>query len=75
MDGNTRRTVWCELESMGCTSGVGPELGLVFLQGWISVVEEVQIENVVMVCPAESDGMPPVGAIVVMKKEDGGDAE
>ena len=38
-------------------------------------IEGVKIENVVMICLAESDGEPPVDVIMVMKKEDGGDAE
>ena len=46
-----------------------------FLQGWISIVEGTKIENVVMIRLAESDGEPPVDAIMAMKKEDGGDAE
>jgi hypothetical protein len=33
------------------------------------MVEGVKIENVVMICLAESDGEPPVDVIMIMKKE------
>ena len=33
------------------------------------MVEGVKIENVVMICLAESDGEPPVDVVMIMKKE------
>jgi hypothetical protein len=51
-------------------SAASPEVGEVRFYVWMSLVEAVKVEDMVMVGLAEGDRESPVYAIVIVKEED-----
>ena len=61
-------TVRRKLEQVGSARGACPEVCEILVERWVSLVEGVQVENVMVIGFAQRDGESPVQVVVIVKE-------
>ena len=69
VDGDAWGAVWRELEQVGGTRGACSKVCEILVEHWVSLVEGVQVEDVVMIGFTQRDGESPVQVVMIVEEE------